>query len=189
MCFRNPVPIVSLLACLLVGCDHEGSVADGKVESTQGPLDATANASRVPAQTRVLREIAAVPAAPCFALDSLALSPLFFADMGTEDVTGDIGGLEIRFLRGPRGGLAAMLREAAGGLPAPQWVDSLAYDAAQDSLTIWWSELENGYVYRLKPACDYLMGVGTFWITETNPAGQRVDIVLPRTLTPLPDRR
>jgi len=189
MSVRSTVRVVVLLCGVLLGCDDMGSVEDGRVASARVLSDSTSDAVTVPEPTRALREITTVPSAPCFALDSLALAPLVFADMSADDETGDIGGLEIRFLRGPRGGLGAMLREASGGLPAPQPVDSLAYDGARDSLTIWWSELENGYVYRLKPACDYLMGVGTFWITSTNPTGHRVNIVLPRTLTPMPDRR
>ncbi len=178
-----------LVLAIVIGCGPGGREPNAQRVKSDTKLHTSGFETADTSSVRLLREIADGPPISCFALDSLAAQPIVFADMSEDSLTGDIGGIEMRFLRGPGGGFAALFREASGGLPTPQPVDSLAYDGAADTLTVWWSALSNSYVYRLKPACDNLTGVGTFWITEKNPAGQRVDVILPRTLTPMPERR
>lgn len=186
-----PLAQHSCLACLVVilalGCGRDRSAGDESATVGRGSAQDSAPSPALPVRSVEIPEIPEIPSAGCFALDSLRRAPLFFANMSTSEETGDVGGLEIRFVLGPLGGMGALIREAEGGLPAPQRPDSLGYDAVSDSITIWWTVLGNQYTYRLKPACDYLTGVGTFWVSSANPAGSKVALVLPRTLTPMPD--
>lgn len=128
------------------------------------------------------------PTAACFAADSLAVRPIFFGELLESEETGDIGGLEFRFQLGPQGQLVALVRDAAGGLPPARAVDSLTYSATADTLTLWFSELGNGYIYRFRPACDALSGSSTRWITPSDPAGSTSVVTMPRVLAPMPDR-
>jgi hypothetical protein len=110
-----------------------------------------------------------------------------FGDISVSEETGDYSGVEFRFVQHDTG-VTAALRDAAGGLPAPAPVDSLAYDPATDTLTLWTSQYgSTHYIDRYAVTCGMLDGNARAFITETNPTGSLFQRQLFRVENPLPD--